>query len=124
MVFFVLIEAFIYDQTIPIQISTRSATITTSAEIVKPWIIGLVPDFFMLENDVLSPIAAKAHTIRNLLVRLVRDTTDAGTVNILATIAIPKNPRINQGNILVNLKFIFTSEEPPLARHSLVLMRN
>ena len=79
---------------------------------VKPCIIGLVPDFFMLEKDVLSPIAAKAQTIRNLLVRLVKETTVDGTVNTLATIAIPKNPRINQGNILVNLSKIYFFDLP------------
>ena len=97
---------------------------TTNAEMVNPCIIGLVPDFFILENDVLSPIAAKAQTIRNLLVRFVKETTDAGTVNMLATMAIPKNPRMNQGNIFVNLKFILTSDEPAFAKLSLVLMRN
>ena len=98
--------------TIPIAISTTSATITTSAEMMNPWIIGRIPDFFILEKEVLRPIAAKAQTIRNLLALLVSDTTAAGRGNALATIDIARKPRINQGKIFVMLKFAFSSFPP------------
>ena len=62
-------------QTIPIPISTSSATMTTSAEMMKPWIMGRMPAFFMLEKEVFRPIAARAQTIRNLLAVLVPLTT-------------------------------------------------
>ena len=78
-------------------------------ERVKPWIIGRIPAFFMLEKDVFKPMAANAHTIRNLLALLVPDTTAAGIGNTLATIDIARNPRINQGNIFAMLKFAFSS---------------
>ena len=93
--------------TMPIPISTRSATITTSADIIKPWIIGRIPDLFKLENDVFKPIAANALTIRNLLTLLVPLTTASGMENTLATTDIARNPRINQGNIFAILKFVF-----------------
>ena len=95
--------------TIPIAISTNNATTTTNAEMIKPWIIGRIPAFFMLEKDVFKPMAANAHTIRNLLALLVPDTTAAGIGNTLATIDIARNPRINQGNIFAMLKFAFSS---------------
>ena len=63
----------------------------------------------MLEKDVFKPMAANAHTIRNLLALLVPDTTAAGIGNTLATIDIARNPRINQGNIFAMLKFAFSS---------------
>ena len=90
--------------TIPNAISTTRATITTSADIIKPCIIGLIPDFFISLNDVLRPIAARAQTIKNLLTDFVVATISAGIVNILATIDIAKNPKMNQGKILVKLK--------------------
>ena len=62
-------------QTIPIPISTSSATMTTSAEIMKPWIMGRMPAFFMLAKEVFRPMAASAQTIRNLLAVLVPLTT-------------------------------------------------
>ena len=52
--------------------------------------------FFMLTKDVPRPIAAKAHTIRNLLIVLVVETTAAGTATKLATNDIATNPRMNQ----------------------------
>ena len=62
-------------QTIPMPISTSSATMTTSAEIMKPWIMGRMPAFFMLAKEVFRPMAASAQTIRNLLAVLVPLTT-------------------------------------------------
>lgn len=56
-----------------------------------------MPAFFMLAKDVLSPIAAKAETMRNLLIVLVVETTAAGIVTKLATKESATNPRINQG---------------------------
>ena len=70
--------------TIPIVTFTSRATITTRAEMIKPWIIGLIPDFFMLANDVLRAIAAGADTIRNLLIFLVAATSAVGIENIKA----------------------------------------
>ena len=43
------------------------ATMTTSAEMIKPWNIGRTPAFFILEKEVFRPIAAKAQTTRSLL---------------------------------------------------------
>ena len=63
----------------------------------------------MSEKDVFNPIAASAHTIKNLLVCLVALTNADGSVNILAIITIAKNPRINQGNIFVSLKLALRS---------------
>lgn len=83
----------------PMQISTTNATTTTNAEMIKPWIMGRMPDFFILEKEVFRPMAASAHTIRNLLVALVPDTTAVGMGNRLATRAIAKKPRMNQGKI-------------------------
>ena len=89
-----------YQKTIPIPISTRRATTTTKAEIIKPWSMGLGPAFFSLPKDVLHPMAAKAQTIKNLLRLLVWVTSSAGIENRLATPDIAKNPRINHGKIL------------------------
>ena len=69
----------------PMQISTRRATTTTRAEMINPCSIGRTPAFFMLENEVLSPIAANAHTIKNLLTRLVSATVAAGMETRLAS---------------------------------------
>ena len=81
--------------TIPIAISTMSATMTTRAEMMEPWIIGRMPAFFMLEREVLRPIAAKAETMRNLLIFLVAATTAVGMVKMLATMDIARKPRMN-----------------------------
>ena len=62
-------------QTIPMPISTSSATMTTSAEMMKPWIMGRMPAFFILAKEVFRPMAASAQTIRNLLALLVALTT-------------------------------------------------
>ena len=91
---------------------------TTSTEMIKPWIIGRIPDFFNPEKDVLRPIAASAQTIRNLLTDFVPLTTAAGIENTLATTDIARKPRINQGKIFENLTFIFTDDESPSARLS------
>ena len=95
--------------TIPIATSTRSATITTNAEIINPCIIGRIPDFFRFENEVFSPIADRAHTIKNLLIVFVPETTVVGIEKMLATMDIPRKPRINQGKILAILKLAFNS---------------
>lgn len=71
--------------------------------------MGRIPDFFMLAKDVLRPIAARAQTIRNLLVALVAQTTSAGIEMMLATIDMARNPRINQGKIFLMLKFALSS---------------
>ena len=103
-------------------ISTSKATTTTRADMIKPCTIGRMPDFFNLEKDVFKPIAARAHTIKNLLVVFVPDTTAAGIVNTLATMDIARKPRINQGKILVILKFAFKSPAfPQVARASFLL---
>ena len=60
----------------------------------------------MLENDVLSPIAASALTIKNLLMLLECDTTAEGMVKILATIDIATKPKINQGKRFIILTFL------------------
>ena len=67
-----------------------------------------MPAFFSFAKDVFKPIAANALTIRNLLTLFVSDTTTVGMGSKLATIDIAKNPRMNQGKILVILKFIAT----------------
>ena len=63
-------------------ISTSSATITTNAEMMNPWIIGRMPDFLRLENEVLSPMAANALTISNLLTLFVPDTIAEGKIEL------------------------------------------
>ena len=60
-----------------------------------------IEEFLKLENEVLSPIAASALTIRNLLTVLLADTSSAGTEKMLATTDIATNPTINQGNIFL-----------------------
>ena len=45
---------------------------------INPWSIGRAPDFFILEKEVLSPIAASAQTIRNLLEVFVNERTSEG----------------------------------------------
>lgn len=52
---------------------------------INPCIIGRIPAFFILENEVLRPIAARAQTIRNLLNDFVVLTTLAGIGTMLAT---------------------------------------
>lgn len=107
--FWLLLIATAPFQTIPNAISTKRATTTTKAEIINPCIIGLMPDFFISLNEVLSPIAASAQTIKNLLTDLVAETTSVGIENILAIIAIAKNPKMNHGKILVKLKLVLIS---------------
>ena len=46
------------------------ATITTAAEIIKPWTSGADPDFFISLKLVFRPMEASATTIRNLLIIL------------------------------------------------------
>ena len=62
--------------------------------------MGRMPAFFMLAKEVFRPMAARAHTIRNLLAAFVPDITLAGMGKMLATMDMARNPRINQGNIL------------------------
>ena len=102
-------QMFAKDQTMPIAISTKRATTTTKAEIIKPWTIGRIPAFFMFEKEVLSPMAASAHTMRNLLAVFVPDTTGAGIEKTLAATDMARKPKINQGNIFLMLKFAFIS---------------
>ena len=68
--------------TIPNAISTTRAT-TTSADIIKPCIIGLIPDLFISLNDVLRPIAARAQTIKNLLADFVVVTISVGIHSVV-----------------------------------------
>ena len=63
----------------------------------------------MLEKEVLSPIAASAQTIRNLLNDFVFETNASGIEKTLATSDNAKNPKINHGNIFAMLKFAFKS---------------
>lgn len=95
----------IKNYTIPIAISTPSATMTTNAEIMNPCIIGRIPAFFIFEKEVFKPIAASAQTIRNLLRAFVPDITVAGIGKILAMQDMITKPIINQGNIFLMLKF-------------------
>ena len=85
--------------------STPSATITTRADMINPCIMGRMPDFFRLPNEVFSPMAAKAQTIRNLLIDFEADTMVSGILNMLAIIAIPRKHSINQGKIFTILTF-------------------
>ena len=93
----VLVRLEIY--TIPIAISTSRVTMTTMAEMIKPWIIGRMPAFFMLEKEVFRPMAARAQTIRNLLAVFVPDTTAIGIGNTLTTKDMARKPRKNRGKI-------------------------
>ena len=80
---------------------------TTRAEMMKPWSMGRMPAFFMLAKEVFRPMAARAQTIRNLLSFLAPLTTPAGMGRMLATRAMARKPRRNQGKILVMLKLAF-----------------
>ena len=93
----------------PIAISTSRATITTRAEMMKPWSMGRIPAFFMLEKEVFNPIADRAQTIRNLLTRFVVDTIVVGTGKTLATIDMARKPRMNQGKIFLIEKSALSS---------------
>ena len=118
-------QAMCLYQTMFIQISTRSATTTTNAEMINPCSMGFAPAFFMLEKDVFSPMAASAQTMRNLLVFLVIATNSAGMEIRLATITIAKNPKMNQGNTLLNLKFALRSDaDCAFANASFFLIRS
>ena len=90
-------------------ISTTNATTTTRAEIINPWTMGRMPDFFMLANEVFKPIAARAETMKNLLADLVCTSTGDGMVKMLATTDIATKATINQGKIFQRLKFAFNS---------------
>ena len=92
----------------PITISTRSATITTNAEIMNPWIIGLIPAFFISLNDVLTPIAAYAQTIMNLLASKIR--FDQTGINRLSNaISQAMNAYITNGYL--NTDYIWTGDD-------------
>ena len=72
---------------------------TTSAEMIKPWIMGRMTDFFISPNEVFNPMAASAHTIKNLLIDFVVLTSSAGMAKMLATRDNAKKPKINHGKI-------------------------
>ena len=55
---------------------------------------------------VFNPIAAKAVTIRNLLVCLIAEATAAGMAMALLRIAKARNPQINQGTIFTTFTFL------------------
>ena len=76
---------------------------------MNPWIMGRMPDFFMSLKEVFNPIAASAHTIKNLLTDLEVETTAVGMGKILAMMDIAKNPKINQGKIFAILKLAVMS---------------
>ena len=70
--------------------------------------MGRIPDFFILAKEVFRPMAARAHTIRNLLTVLVLATMAVGIETKLATTDMARKPRINQGKIFLILKLAFS----------------
>ena len=101
-------------QTSPIKYSTAIATTTTSAEMINPCSMGAIPDLFISLKLVLSPIAASAEIIRNLLTSFIPAETAAGMTPRLLIAVKAKNPRINQGKILRMLKFALRTVSLPL----------
>ena len=104
---FLSYHLFVY--TSPKKYSTARATITTNADIMKPCIIGLMPDFFISLKSVFIPIAAKAATIRNLLMSFSVLDTAEGIKPKLFIIATPTKASINQGRSPKILTFVFAS---------------
>ena len=90
---------------------------------INPWIIGRMPAFFISLKDVLSPMAANALTIRNLLMLFVSETNPAGIVKMLAITDIPTKPKINQGKIFAMLKFaLISSPLSDLAHNDMLVL--
>ena len=83
--------------------------------------MGAKPDFFISLKLVLSPIAASADTIKNLLTSFIPEETACGITPKLLITARARNPRINQGIILVSPNFALTASPPAPA--ALRLMR-
>ena len=92
--------------TSPIKYSTVIATITTNADIMNPWIIGLIPDFFISPISVFMPIAAREDVIRTLLISFKLADKEAEKRPILFNTDMPTNARINHGNSDVILTLI------------------
>ena len=74
------------------------ATNTTSSEMMNPCSMGFAPDLHNLAKLVFSPMAARAHTIKNLLTVLNTLATSAGTSPRLRSPERARKPRMNQGN--------------------------
>ncbi len=77
--------------------STKNATITTRSEIINPCIIGVIPEFFNSKILVLSPIAPRDATIKNLLRLLAKIEKVDGIIPKLFKTDSNKNPTINHG---------------------------
>lgn len=110
--------------TIPIQYSTAMATITTSAEIIKPCTIGAIPAFFISLKLVFKPMAARAQTISSLLKSLAAVEIAAGINPRLLVIASARKPVINHGKMLRILKLVFSAEVFPFAIASFFFIFN
>ena len=65
-----------------------------------------MPDFLISLKLVLSPIAASAATIKNLLVFFAAAEMPDGIIPKLLTIANAKNPKINHGKIFDMFTFL------------------
>src|SRR5574344_2148614 len=94
----------VFCYTSPIKYSTAMATTTTSAEMMKPWIMGAMPDFRISLKLVFRPIAASADTMRNLLTSFMQEETRSGMTPRLLTAVRARNPKINHGIIAVILR--------------------
>ena len=71
----------------------------------KPWSMGLAPDLHSLEKSVLSPIAARAATIRNLLIVFRMDAVEVGIRPMLQRSDMARKPRMNHGKTDFMLTF-------------------
>lgn len=81
----------------PMAYSTAMATSTTSSEMIKPCSMGFRPALRMSEKLVFRPMAANAVTMRNLLISLSTEATEAGMYPRLFTPHRARKPRMNHG---------------------------
>ena len=81
----------------PMAYSTAMATSTTSSEMIKPCSMGFRPALRMSEKLVFRPMAANAVTMRNLLISLSTEATEAGMKPRLFTPHRARKPRMNHG---------------------------
>ena len=83
----------------PIMYSTPMATRTTNVEMMKPCSMGLAPERQSDLKLVFRPMAARAATIRNLLMVFRPETSPAGRRPRLVSRDMARNARMNQGKM-------------------------
>ena len=85
--------------------STAIATMTTNADIINPWSMGRKPELLISLKLVLSPMAASAATIKNLLVDFKADAILSENPIVLFITARAIKPNINHGMIFTMVRF-------------------